>query len=224
MRRTWLRRSSVSRARWSARRRSRRATSRPTCVFGGACPAYSKTPSTRLPRSAGAVCSMTMLFRRASLYLSPMRVSIICVGRPHSRVHGGLAPLRSLVRPYVNLEVFEAPETPLKLGDGQARAKEGTALLGLLRKGAFTVALDGRGEEYSSEAWSGLLAGKKVDGCSHFQFVLGGASGLDQRVLGAADLRWSLSPLTFPHQMARCIVLEQLYRSLRIERGEPYHH
>jgi 23S rRNA (pseudouridine1915-N3)-methyltransferase len=153
-----------------------------------------------------------------------MRVSVICVGRLTQEYQGVWRHYESLVRPYVNLEVLEAPETPLKLGEEQARSKEGTALLGLLRKGAFTIAVDGRGVEYSSEAWSAFLAGKKVDGCSHFQFVLGGASGLDERVVGAADIRWSLSPLTFPHQMARCIVLEQLYRALRIERGEPYHH
>jgi 23S rRNA (pseudouridine1915-N3)-methyltransferase len=153
-----------------------------------------------------------------------MRVSIICVGRLAREYQGVWRHYEGLLRPYVSLEVLEAPETPLKLGEGQARSKEGAAVLGLLRKGAFTIAVDGSGEEFSSETWSAFLAGKKVDGCSHFQFILGGASGLDQRVLGVADMRWSLSPLTFPHQMARCIVLEQLYRALRIERGEPYHH
>jgi 23S rRNA (pseudouridine1915-N3)-methyltransferase len=97
-------------------------------------------------------------------------------------------------------------------------------LLGLLRKGAFSVALDPRGKEFTSEAMSELLAGKKVEGHSHFQFVLGGASGLDAKVVDATQLTWSLSPLTFPHQMARIIVAEQLYRAIKIERGEPYHH
>ena len=97
-------------------------------------------------------------------------------------------------------------------------------MLGLLRKGAYTVALDGRGQQHTSEELSAFLADKKLHGQSHFQFVLGGASGLDPKVLAAADDRWSLSRATFPHQMARCIVLEQLYRAIRIERGEPYHH
>jgi len=128
------------------------------------------------------------------------------------------------MRPYGEVEVVEVPETPLAGGEDNARAKEGAALLGLLRKGAFTVALDGQGKQSSSEEWSAFLAEKKLHGQSHFQFLLGGASGLDARVLAAADHRWSLSRLTFPHQMARCIVLEQLYRAIRIERGEPYHH
>ena len=102
--------------------------------------------------------------------------------------------------------------------------RRGAALVCLLMTLTFTVAVDGRGEQYSSEGWSAFLARKMIDGQSQFQFVLGGAFGLDSRVLSAADTRWSLSRLTFPHQMARCIVLEQIYRALRIERGEPYHY
>lgn len=129
-----------------------------------------------------------------------------------------------LLRPYADVEVLEVPETPLSAGEGNARSKEGAALRGLLRKGAYTIALDGGGEQHSSVGLSAFLAGKKLYGQSHFQFVLGGACGLDSKVLSSADHRWSLSELTFPHQMARCIVLEQLYRAIRIERGEPYHH
>jgi 23S rRNA (pseudouridine1915-N3)-methyltransferase len=153
-----------------------------------------------------------------------MRASFICVGHLTREYQQVWRHYEGLTRPYLDLEVFEAPESPLAAGERQARAKEGTALLGLFRKNAFTVAVDGRGKEYTSEEWSAFLAGKKLDGCSHFQFVLGGAAGLDRPVMDAADVSWSLSRLTFPHQMARCLVLEQLYRALRIERGEPYHH
>jgi len=153
-----------------------------------------------------------------------MRTSIICVGRLTREYQSVWRHYESLTRPYFDLEVLEVPDSPLAGGGQPAKTREGAALLGLLRKGAYTVAVDGRGEEYSSETWSEFLAQKKLDGRSHFQFVLGGASGLDQRVRDSADTRWSLSRLTFPHQMARCIVLEQLYRAVRIERGEPYHH
>jgi len=153
-----------------------------------------------------------------------MRLTLICVGRLARDYQPVWRHYESLVRPYAEVEVLEVPETPLVGGEDNARAKEGAALLGLLRKGTFTVAVDGRGQQSSSEEWSAFLAEKKLHGQSHFQFVLGGASGLDVRVLDAADRLWSLSRLTFPHQMARCIVLEQLYRAIRIERGEPYHH
>ena len=153
-----------------------------------------------------------------------MRATIVCVGRLSREYRGVWHHYEDLLRPYLTLEVLEAAETALSGGADHARAKEANALLTLLRKGAFTVALDARGRTFTSEDWSAFLAGKKVDGCSHFQFVLGGASGLDRRILDAAQMCWSLSALTFPHQMARCIVAEQLYRALRIERGEPYHH
>ncbi|MBN1321965.1 MAG: 23S rRNA (pseudouridine(1915)-N(3))-methyltransferase RlmH [Thermoleophilia bacterium] len=153
-----------------------------------------------------------------------MRASVICVGRLSREYQAVWRHYEGLLRPYLTLEVFEAPEVPLSLGEARAREKEGTVLLALLRKGAFTIAVDGRGRQYSSEAWSAFLGEKKVGGHSHFQFVLGGAVGLDERVLAAAQVTWALSDLTFPHQMARCIVAEQLYRALRIERGEPYHH
>jgi len=153
-----------------------------------------------------------------------VKLTFLCVGRLSREYQAVWRHYEGLLRPYCEVEVLEAPETPLAGGESGARAKEGAALMGLLRKGAYTVALDARGTQHSSEELSAFLADKKLYGQSHFQFLLGGASGLDDRVLAAADHRWSLSRLTFPHQMARCIVLEQLYRAIRIERGEPYHH
>jgi 23S rRNA (pseudouridine1915-N3)-methyltransferase len=153
-----------------------------------------------------------------------MRATILCVGRLDREYQGVWRHYESLLKPYLALEVLETAESPLSLGENQTRAKEGAALLGLFRRGAFSVALDPRGREFTSEAMSELLAGKKVDGHNHFQFVLGGAAGLDPKVVEASQLTWSLSLLTFPHQMARIIVAEQLYRAIKIERGEPYHH
>lgn len=128
-----------------------------------------------------------------------------------------------LLQPYVAPEVFEAAEIPLARGSDLAREKEGAALLGLLRKGAITIVLGPRGHQFSSEEWSAFLAEKKLGGWSHFRFVIGGTAGLDERVLTVGDLVWLLSRLTFPHQLARCVVTEQLFRAVRIERGEPYH-
>jgi 23S rRNA (pseudouridine1915-N3)-methyltransferase len=153
-----------------------------------------------------------------------MRFTFICVGRLSREYQAVWRHYEDLLRSYAELEVLEITETPLSSGEDTARVKEGAALLGLLRKAAYTIVLDVRGQQHSSEELSALFANKKLYGQSHFQFLLGGAAGLDARVLVAADHRWSLSRLTFPHQMARCIVLEQLYRAIRIERGEPYHH
>ncbi len=153
-----------------------------------------------------------------------MRATIVCVGRLDHEYRGVWRHYEGLLRPYLTLEVLEVSESPLAAGESLARSKEAGALLGLFRKGAFCVAVDPRGREFTSVELSAFLADKKLEGHSHFQFVLGGASGLDTGVLEATHLRWSLSRLTFPHQMARCIVAEQLYRAVKIERGEPYHH
>ena len=108
-----------------------------------------------------------------------MRASIVCVGRLAREYQAVWRHYEDLLRPYLSSRCSRRPSRRCSLAAEQARAKEGTALLGLLRKGAFTVAVDGRGREYSSEEWSAFLADKKVDGQSHFQFVLGGAVGLD---------------------------------------------
>ena len=153
-----------------------------------------------------------------------MRVTFLCVGRLSAVWRTVWGHYESLVHPYFVLAVREVPEVPLSRGEAVVRAKEGDALLALVQSEAYVVALDARGTTLTSEGLSAFLADKKLHGHSHFQFILGGAMGLDERVLARADMCWSLSPLTFPHQMARCIVLEQLYRAARIERGEPYHY
>lgn len=153
-----------------------------------------------------------------------MRATFVCVGRLAREYKAVWRHYEDLLRPYLSVEVLEVPESAPSLGSDQVQAKEGVALRALLRRGAYTVAVDSRGRQHSSEEWSAFLADKKLHGKNHFQFLLGGAVGLDARVLAVAQAQWSLSALTFPHQMARCVVLEQLYRALRIERGEPYHH
>ncbi len=153
-----------------------------------------------------------------------MKLTLVCVGRLSKEYQAVWRRYEALLRPYADVEVLEVSEVPLSTGEESARAKEAAAISGLLRKGAYTIALDSRGQQHSSEELSAFLADKKLYGQSHFQFILGGASGLDAKVLESANHRWSLSRATFPHQMARCIVIEQLYRAIRIERGEPYHH
>jgi len=153
-----------------------------------------------------------------------VRLTFICVGRLSREYLAVADHYVRLLRPYATVEVREVPEVPISHGSTRVLSAEGDQLVRLLRPGVYTIALDRDGREFTSEALSAHLAGEKLYGRSDFQFILGGALGLDERVLGSADLVWSLSRLTFPHQLARCVVLEQLYRALRIERGEPYHH
>ncbi|MCX8033109.1 MAG: 23S rRNA (pseudouridine(1915)-N(3))-methyltransferase RlmH [Thermoleophilia bacterium] len=152
-----------------------------------------------------------------------MRFFFICVGRLNREYQGVWDHYVGLLRPYARIEVREVPEAPSSMGTTQAQAKEAAQLLERLRSDIFLIAVDPRGTEFSSEGLSAFLAEKLRAGTSSFQFVLGGPTGLSAGILEKADTVWSLSKLTFPHQMARCIVLEQLYRAIRIERGEPYH-
>ena len=153
-----------------------------------------------------------------------MRLTFTCVGRLSREYASVWKHYEALLRPFCTLEVMEIPEIPLSRGIDRVKKQEGEAMVRLLRPGAYTVVLDSRGTQYTSKEWSALLAREKLHGFSHFQFLLGGAAGLEDRVLARARVKWSLSKMTFPHQMARCIALEQIYRAIRIERGEPYHH
>lgn len=153
-----------------------------------------------------------------------MRITLVCVGRLSRDFKPVFEHYLGLIRPYSAFDVVEVAETPIAHGVRRVLETEGRDILRHLRPQAFTVVLDRGGRQFASEQFSALLAERKLYGQSEFLFILGGALGLDDRVRNAADLVWSLSESTFPHQLARCIVVEQLYRAIRIERGEPYHH
>ena len=100
---------------------------------------------------------------------------------------------------------------------------EGERLLRALRKDAYTVVLAIDGKGLSSVQLSEKIDALTVSGVSHIQFVIGGSLGLAPEVIAAADFRLSFSAMTFPHQLMRVILLEQIYRAFRIRTGEPYH-
>ncbi len=102
------------------------------------------------------------------------------------------------------------------------RREEARALRSALPAGALRIALDLRGEGWSSEQLARRLEGWR-DAGQALAFLIGGAVGLEDALLAEADHRWSLGPLTLPHELARVVVVEQLYRGFSILRGEPYH-
>ena len=107
--------------------------------------------------------------------------------------------------------------------DELIREREGERLLRHIPDQAYVVALAIGGKEYSSVEFADKIEKLGVDGVSHIVFIIGGSIGLSTEVLGAADDRVSFSRMTFPHQLMRVILLEQIYRAARIIRGEPYH-
>lgn len=102
--------------------------------------------------------------------------------------------------------------------------REGDRILAAIKAGEKVVALDERGREHSSVGLATVLSTWQDQGVRDVVFVVGGAYGLDDRVRQRADLVLSLSQLTFPHQLVRVVLVEQLYRALTIIKGLPYHH
>lgn len=149
--------------------------------------------------------------------------TVLCVGKiKEIYMQAAIADYICRLSKYAKTEVIEVPEEnhPERL---RRIAKEGDALLKRLKDGACVIALDLHGKEIASERFAAYISEKTVSGVSDFVFVIGGSDGIDARVTAAADLRLCLSPMTFPHQMARLILLEQLYRCMKINGGEQYH-
>ncbi|WP_173297994.1 23S rRNA (pseudouridine(1915)-N(3))-methyltransferase RlmH [Thermanaeromonas sp. C210] len=158
-----------------------------------------------------------------------MEIYVVAVGRVKEKyLQEGIKEYSKRLRPYVRLEIREGTEekVPGNLTPGQEErilALEGQSLLRLLPDGAYIIALDREGEMLSSEELAEHLADLALQGRSQVAFVIGGTLGLSQEVLDRAHFKLSFSPLTFPHQLMRLILLEQLYRACKIRRGEPYH-
>ena len=128
---------------------------------------------------------------------------------------------------YVNLNIIEVSDekTPESLSDSEKRIvkyKEGERILNAVKTN-FVIALDLSGKKLSSENFAEFLRKSMVSGINGVSFVIGGSLGLSESVIKRADLRLSFSDMTFPHQLMRVILLEQIYRAHRIINNEPYH-
>ena len=161
-----------------------------------------------------------------------MNLRIICIGKNKERYwdEAGaeyLKRLRAFCTPQViEIPPVRLPENPNPAQIGAALTAEGELILQKLpRRGpsAFTAALCIEGRQLDSMALSEKLSGLMVDGVSEMAFVIGGSHGLSAAVKEAADFRFSMSPMTFPHQLARVMLLEQLYRAFMIRSGAKYH-
>lgn len=140
---------------------------------------------------------------------------IIAVGRIRERFwqEAALYYMKRLA-PYTRLDVVEVRE--------EDPVKEGREMLAHL-SGGITVALDEHGESMSSLELASWIQRRIIEGCGSISWLIGGPEGLSQDVLNRSDLKLSLSKMTFPYQLARVILLEQLYRAFRIIKNEPYH-
>lgn len=158
-----------------------------------------------------------------------LHLTIVAVGRVREKyLVAGIAEYLKRLRPYARVRILEAPEEkvpdkPSPAGVEQILASEGRGIERLIPPGSFTVALDREGVMLSSEELAGRLADLALAGKNEVALIIGGTLGLATSILQQADLRLSFSRFTFPHQLMRLILLEQLYRAFKIQRGETYH-
>jgi 23S rRNA (pseudouridine1915-N3)-methyltransferase len=153
------------------------------------------------------------------------RSTVVAVGRLKGWAAEGCDDYLSRLRRHFSVEVIEVPEEDMnRRSREEALTTEGERLLKRLPAGAHVIALDReRGKSLSSEELARKLGALGASGRSHVAFVLGGPLGLSSAVLGRADERLSLGEITLPHALARVVLLEQLYRAVKIARGEKYH-
>lgn len=152
-----------------------------------------------------------------------MRVRLIVVGALKSREIGALeADYLARIAPRCKVEIVEL--RPSGITDQAARRlDEAQAVLRLIKSGEYVIALDEDGDVFNSSEFAQSLQKRMVQGEANFAVIIGGAFGLDGSVKERANLILSLSRFTFPHQLARLIFIEQLYRAFSIINREPYH-
>lgn len=156
-------------------------------------------------------------------------ITVLCVGKlKESYLREAAAEYQKRLTPFCRLSVVEVEEERLPDAPSPAQiqatlAAEGKRLLARIPAGAAVFALCIEGKEMSSPALAETLDRLAVDGCSHVVFIIGGSWGLSDEVKHAARVRLSMSPMTFPHQLARVMLLEQLYRTGQISSGGKYH-
>ena len=158
-----------------------------------------------------------------------MNISIITIGKLKEKyLKAGIDEYLKRLSSYAKIEVIEmsdekAPEELSPAEMEQVKQKEGEKLLSKLSPDTYVIALAIDGKMKSSEELADSLDKLATYGKSKIAFVIGGSLGLSQEVLNRADEKLSFSKMTFPHQLMRLILLEQVYRAFRINRGEPYH-
>ncbi len=158
-----------------------------------------------------------------------MQIDIIAVGKIREKyLQEGNREYLKRLQPYSKINIIEIndekiPANPSWKDEEEVRIKEGVAILAKIKSDTFLITLELDGQSMSSEDLAEKLERLMVTGRSHLTFVIGGSVGLSSEVSKRADLKLSFGYLTYPHQMMRLILLEQIYRCFKIIKGEPYH-
>jgi 23S rRNA (pseudouridine1915-N3)-methyltransferase len=158
-----------------------------------------------------------------------MNINLITVGSLKSSfLEPGIQEFKKRLSRYCDLNIIEVKDetVPKNYSDKDIkglRALEGERIVKKIPERTYVFALDVKGKPMTSTGFAKSLNNLQVRGYSSFSFIIGGATGLSEFVLQQADYRFSLSHMTFTHQMIRLILLEQIYRAFKINNNEPYH-
>ena len=158
-----------------------------------------------------------------------MKITLITVGKIKEKyLKEAIAEYTKRLSKYCKLEIIEVadektPDNASETVEEQIRIKEGERILKYVKDDAYVVTLEIKGKQISSEELADKINSLGISGTSHIVFIIGGSIGLGQDVLNRSDYALSFSKMTFPHQLMRVILLEQIYRSYRIIHNEPYH-
>ena len=156
-----------------------------------------------------------------------MKIHLCSIGKPHDDLlRSAIETFSHRVSRYCDIEwkIIPPPKNAGKLNEKELTKKEGEIILDALNKNDWLVVLDVGGKEFTSQGLAGFIETRKNESIKNLVFLIGGAYGLDDTVLKRANHKWSLSKLTFPHQLVRLILVEQLYRAFTILNNEKYHH
>ena len=158
-----------------------------------------------------------------------MKISLITVGKIKEKYfEQAIAEYAKRLSRYCKLEILQVADEKTPDGasaalEAQIKDREGERILAHVKDGAYVVALAIEGHMLSSEELAEKMGSLTVGGVSHIQFIIGGSLGLSEKVMRRADFALSFSRMTFPHQLMRVVLLEQIYRSYRIMNHQPYH-
>lgn len=158
-----------------------------------------------------------------------MKISLITVGKIKEKyLKDAIAEYSKRLSKYCKLEIIEVadektPDQASEIVENGIRAKEAERILKYIKEDSYVITLEIHGKMLSSEELAAKIDQLGIQGKSHITFVIGGSIGLGDAVLKRSDFALSFSKMTFPHQLMRVILLEQIYRSYRINFSEPYH-
>ena len=155
-----------------------------------------------------------------------MKIKIIALGKVKEKyLSEGIDEFQKRLKPYVNLEIIELNQLEIKDENLTEKIldKEGEKILSCIKPEAYVITLEIEGKSLSSVEFSKNLEKLAIEGYGEIVFVIGSSCGLSKNVSNRADFKLSMSKMTFLHNFARLILLEQIYRAFKIQKGETYH-